>query len=122
VVCLLNILSYLITSSFANLAISHLRPPEALVNAMQFMEVTNLKRGDRVLVTGASGGRGSLVVQASRATVGDGGLLVVGSQKEAPGSWWRATKVYISFKKDRKSRPAKSGSLYRRGKDEACFR
>jgi len=100
VVCLLNILSYPITSSFANLAISHLRPLEALV-------------------TGTSGGRGSLVVQASRATVGDGGLLVVGSQKEAPGSWWRAMKVYIPFRKDRQSRPAKSGSLHRTGKDEA---
>lgn len=62
------------------------------------------------------------MVRAARTTVGDGGLLVVGSQKEAPDSWWRATKVYISFKKDRKSRRAKSGSLYRTGKDEACFR
>ncbi len=86
------------------------------------MEVTNLKRCDRVLVTGASGGIGCLVLRAARTTVGDGGLLIVGSQKEAPGSWWRATKVYIPFKKDRKSRPAKSGSLYRIGKDEACFR
>ncbi len=46
------------------------------VTAMQFVEVTHLKRGSRVLVTGASGGTGSLVVQAARATVGDEGLVV----------------------------------------------
>lgn len=46
------------------------------VTAMQFMEVTNLNRGGRVLIVGASGGTGSLVVQAARATVGDEGHVV----------------------------------------------
>lgn len=46
------------------------------VTAMQFAEVTDLKQGDRVLITGASGGTGTLVVQAARAAVGDDGLVV----------------------------------------------
>lgn len=46
------------------------------VTAMQFAEVTGLKHSDRVLVTGASGGTGTLVVQAARAAVGDEGLVV----------------------------------------------
>lgn len=46
------------------------------VTAMQFAEVTGLKKGDRVLITGASGGTGTLVVQAARAAVGDEGLVV----------------------------------------------
>ncbi|KEF57614.1 uncharacterized protein A1O9_05532 [Exophiala aquamarina CBS 119918] len=46
------------------------------VTAMQFVEVTKLKRGDRVLITGASGGTGTLVVQAARAAVGGEGLVV----------------------------------------------
>jgi len=46
------------------------------ITAMQFVEVTGLRRGDRVLITGASGGTGTLVVQAARAAVGDEGLVV----------------------------------------------
>ncbi|KIX10557.1 uncharacterized protein Z518_01641 [Rhinocladiella mackenziei CBS 650.93] len=42
------------------------------VTAMQFMEVTNMAHGHRVLNTGS----GSLVVQAARATIGDGGFVV----------------------------------------------
>jgi NADPH:quinone reductase-like Zn-dependent oxidoreductase len=46
------------------------------VTAMQFAEAAELKQGDRVLITGASGGTGTLVVQAARAAVGDEGLVV----------------------------------------------
>ena len=46
------------------------------ITAMQFVELTSLKEGGRVLITGASGGTGSLVVQAARAVIGDGGLVV----------------------------------------------
>lgn len=46
------------------------------VTAMQFAEVAGLKPGSRVLITGASGGTGTLVVQAARAIVGDDGLVV----------------------------------------------
>ena len=46
------------------------------VTAVQWVDVTGLKEGDRVLVTGASGGTGSLMVQAARAAVGAGGVVV----------------------------------------------
>ena len=46
------------------------------ITAMQFAEITKLKRGDRVLITGASGGTGTLVVQTARDAVGDEGLVV----------------------------------------------
>lgn len=46
------------------------------VAALQFMEVSKLKRGGRALITGASGGTGSLVVQAARAVVGEEGLVI----------------------------------------------
>ncbi|KAK5062929.1 hypothetical protein LTR84_005005 [Exophiala bonariae] len=46
------------------------------VTAMQFAEAAGLKKDDRVLITGASGGMGTLVIQAARAAVGDNGLVV----------------------------------------------
>ena len=55
------------------------------VTVMQWLGLTGLKEGDRVLVTGASGGTGSLVVQAARAAVGDGGLL--GLARVLMSSW-----------------------------------
>lgn len=44
--------------------------------AVQFTELAAMKRGDRVLITGASGGLGTLMIQAVRAVVGDEGTIV----------------------------------------------
>ncbi|KEF59922.1 uncharacterized protein A1O9_04770 [Exophiala aquamarina CBS 119918] len=44
--------------------------------AVQFIELAGMKRGDRVLITGASGGLGTLMIQAVRAAVGDEGTIV----------------------------------------------
>ncbi|KIX01214.1 uncharacterized protein Z518_08939 [Rhinocladiella mackenziei CBS 650.93] len=46
------------------------------VTALQFVEVAKLKKGGRVLITGASSGTGSIVIQAARAAVGEEGLVV----------------------------------------------
>jgi NADPH:quinone reductase-like Zn-dependent oxidoreductase len=50
--------------------------PIAGVTALQLMEHSGLKRGDKVLVNGASGGIGTFVVQMCRDVVGDSGLVV----------------------------------------------
>ncbi|KAK4946527.1 zinc ion binding [Elasticomyces elasticus] len=44
--------------------------------AQQFAEIAKLKKGSRVLITGASSGTGSIVVQVARDVVGDDGLVV----------------------------------------------
>jgi len=44
--------------------------------AVQFIAMAGMKRGDRVLITGASGGLGTLMVQAVRAAVGSEGTIV----------------------------------------------
>ncbi|EXJ91887.1 hypothetical protein A1O3_00437 [Capronia epimyces CBS 606.96] len=46
------------------------------VTAYQFVQVAALQQGSRVLITGASSGTGSIVVQAARAAVGNDGLVV----------------------------------------------
>lgn len=44
--------------------------------AFQFIDLVNMKEGDRVLITGASGGLGTLMVQVARAIVGKDGTIV----------------------------------------------
>ncbi len=44
--------------------------------AVQFVEKTGMKKGDRVLITAASGGLGTLMVQVARAVVGKEGSVV----------------------------------------------
>jgi len=44
--------------------------------AIQFCELVRLKEGDSVLITGASGGTGSLTVQVARRIVGKAGRVV----------------------------------------------
>lgn len=44
--------------------------------AVQFCEITNLKKGDRVLITAASGALGSLTAQVVRGIVGSEGTIV----------------------------------------------
>lgn len=44
--------------------------------AIQSLEVAGVKRGDKVLVTGGSGGLGSMLVQMAKAIVGETGVVV----------------------------------------------
>ena len=44
--------------------------------ALQALELAGVKRGDKVLVTGGSGGLGSMCVQMARAMVGESGTVV----------------------------------------------
>jgi NADPH:quinone reductase-like Zn-dependent oxidoreductase len=44
--------------------------------AVQFTELVNMKKGDRVLITGASGGLGTVMLQVARAVVGNEGTIV----------------------------------------------
>ena len=46
------------------------------VTATSCMDLAKVKRGERVLVNGASGGIGSLVVQMAKGVVGDEGMVV----------------------------------------------
>jgi NADPH:quinone reductase-like Zn-dependent oxidoreductase len=50
--------------------------PVAGITAVSVMDLARVKRGERVLVNGASGGIGSLVVQLARDVVGDEGKVV----------------------------------------------
>ncbi|KIW20665.1 hypothetical protein PV08_01242 [Exophiala spinifera] len=44
--------------------------------ALQALELARVKRGDKVLVTGGSGGLGNMCVQLARALVGESGIVV----------------------------------------------
>jgi NADPH:quinone reductase-like Zn-dependent oxidoreductase len=44
--------------------------------AVQFVALAKMKKGDRVLITAASGGLGTVMVQVARAVVGKEGLVV----------------------------------------------
>jgi NADPH:quinone reductase-like Zn-dependent oxidoreductase len=45
-------------------------------SVVQLMEVSKIKRGDKVLITAASGGLGTLLVQACKSVVGENGTIV----------------------------------------------
>lgn len=46
------------------------------VTALQALDISNLKQGDKVLVNGGSGGAGSMMIQYAKAVVGKTGCVV----------------------------------------------
>lgn len=53
------------------------------VTALQSLDESNLKRGDKVLINGGSGGTGSVMIQYAKAIVGETGRVVTTCSSES---------------------------------------